>query len=353
MATIRLVRGDIKDSGSDPQLGTDESNDVGGWSIIPNMYYVHPINSRVTFGLGLSATSGTSTSYNKYWIGRYAALDTEIAMVDLMAALAWQVRDDLSVGVGIVAEHASLRIRQMVPLANPMTGAALKDGKMTIEGESIGFGLMAGVVYQPIDGTKIGLGYRSRIKHEADVDAELKGADDFKALGMKTSSDGDCEMELPSSINFGIEQRINDKWTVMMDIAWTEWSVMDELVVDFDNKILTSSGESKAMKWKDTWRFALGAEYKVNEKLTWRIGTSYDKNPAQDEYRNLKLPDMDRFWFSTGIGYKFNEKVRCDLAYTHLFMDTKSFEEKTAGGVVRGKSKSQADIYSFSVTYTF
>ena len=335
---VLYVSGHIKDMGSDVQLGGDESNNLGGWSMVPNLYYVQPINSTVSLGFGLSATSGTKTSYNNYWLGRYGATLTELSVMDFSSVVSWKIRDDLSLGAGLIVEKAGLLMEQMIP-------SQQGDKKMSVDGDSIGLGFTLGILYEPIEGTQIGLGYRSRIKHDIDFDAKLKHT------GMST--DGSCDIELPQIVNFGVEQKINEKWDVMMDISWSEWSVLDQLTLKFDNPKYFGSKSTKDMNWRDNWRVAVGTEYQFTDKLTGRFGLAFDQTPTQNEYRNLKLPDANRYWVSMGCGYKLNDNVRIDLAYTHLFMESKSFEEATYGGVVRAKERCRTELVSFSVTYTF
>lgn len=336
---ILRVSGHIKDINTDAQLGGDEGNNLGGWSMVPNLYYVQPINSKVSLGFGLSATSGTKTSYTNYWMGRYGATMTELAVMDFSTVVAWKVQDNLSLGAGLVVEKAGLVMEQMVPVGQGV------DRKMSVDGDSIGLGFTLGILYEPIDGTKVGLGYRSRIKHDIDFDAKLKHTG--------ISSDGSCDIDLPQIVNFGVEQKLTDKWDVMMDISWSEWSVLDQLTLKFDDTFLGQKESNKEMKWRDNWRVALGTAYQFTDKLTGRFGVAFDQTPVQNEYRNLKLPDANRYWVSMGLGYKFNDNVRIDLAYTHLFMESKSFEEATAGGVVRAKERCRTELVSFSVTYSF
>ncbi|MBO4513937.1 MAG: outer membrane protein transport protein [Victivallales bacterium] len=336
---VLYVSGHIKDMGSDIQLGGDESNNLGGWSMVPNLYYVQPINSSVSLGFGLSATSGTKTSYNNYWLGRYGATLTELTVIDFSSVVAWKIQDNLSLGAGLVVEKAGLLMEQMVPVAVGV------DRKMSVDGDSIGLGFTLGILYEPIDGTKVGLGYRSRIKHDIDFDAELKHTG--------VSSEGSCEIELPQIVNFGVEQKLTEKWDVMMDISWSEWSTLDQMTLEFDDMTFGQKEITKDMKWRDNWRVAVGTAYQFTDKFTGRFGLAFDQTPTQNEYRNLKLPDANRYWISMGCGYKINDNVRIDAAYTHLFMDSQSFEEVTAGGTVRAKERCRTELFSFSITYSF
>lgn len=333
------------------KLGHDEGGDAGGWVFIPNMYYVQPISSTVSFGIGVSATSGTRTAYNPHWLGRYTATETEISVMDINPVLSWKVTDNLSIGIGLAIEYADATMAQQVDLS----GVGLGDGQMKMTGDSYAFGFTAGILYEPIEGTKLGLGYRSRMTHDLDLKARVRGADPLKAFGMNTRSDADAELNLPSIINFGIEQKINDKLDVMMDVSWSEWSVMEELTVDFDKPILNNNGDSVEMKWRDNWRFALGASYALNEKITLRGGVAFDETPVQDDYRNTRLPDANRYWICLGLGYQYNEHVKFDLGYLHIFFESVSLshEDEDPEKSFKGKVRGSCDIFSFAMTYTF
>ena len=339
------------DKGSTGYSGNNGGN-MGGWSYMPNMYIVHPVADGVSLGLGISATSGTSTKYNADWIGRYHGVETEIAVLDINPVIAWKVRDDLSIGVGLLAEYADVTLSQAVPFAAYGGG----DGQMKMEGDSWAAGFTLGVLYQPVQGTRIGLGYRSRMTHDLDLDARVRGVPSIlTGMGLKSSSSAEAELNLPSMVNFGVQQDLGEKWTIMGDISWTEWSVMEDLTVEFDRPILGSAGDSVPMKWNDCWRFAVGGEYKLSEAVTLRCGVAYDKTPVSSEsYRSVRLPDADRYWASVGLGYKYSENIRFDFGYTHIFFENVYLTHRSAtGATLRGKVCGDADIISAAMTYTF
>jgi len=235
----------------------------------------------------------------------------------------------------------------------PIPGSA--DGQMKMEGDSLAYGFTLGVLYEPVSGTRLGLGYRSRMTHDLDLNARVRGVPAIlTGMGLKSASSAEAELKLPSMINFGIQQDLGEKWTVMADVSWTEWSVMDELTVKFDRPVLGSKGDTLKMKWDDCWRFAVGCEYKWTEAFTLRCGLAYDQTPVSSkDSRSVRLPDADRYWASAGIGYKLAENIRLDLAYTHIFFETVELVNKTPAGTLRGKVTGDADIISAAITYMF
>lgn len=331
----------------------EDNGSFGGWSVIPNVYWVQPVSSTVSVGLGMSATSGTSTGYNTHWRGKYIALDTEIAVVSINPTISWKALDTLSIGAGPIIEYADVCLSQSLPYG-PMTGGMFPDGQLKLKGDSVALGFAVGALYIPVDSTRIGIGYRSRISHDLDLEARAR---QVPGKGV-VKDDAQADLNLPAMINLGVQQDLTERWTVMADACWSEWSVMEELKVNFDPKVAAALGkksETIKMDWRDCWRVGLGTEYDLNDKWTVRCGVAYDQTPVEDdEDRTPRLPDADRYWLTCGAQYNFSENIAMDFGYVHLFFkDVKMDYADALGRRVTGDVTGTADIFSMAMTYTF
>ena len=70
--------------------------------------------------------------------------------------------------------------------------------------------------------------------------------------------------------------------------------------------------------WNDVFRFSIGSEYAITDRLFWRAGYVYDMDPTNPSYGDTMLPAGNRNLFSTGFGYCITEDINIDLAYTYL-----------------------------------
>ena len=70
-------------------------------AIVPNFYYVRPINDWIHFGLAVNAPFGLATDYGGNWRGRYQAIKSEILTIHANPALAFRFNEQLSIGVGV------------------------------------------------------------------------------------------------------------------------------------------------------------------------------------------------------------------------------------------------------------
>jgi long-chain fatty acid transport protein len=166
-------------------------------------------------------------------------------------------------------------------------------------------------------------------------------------LASALSSSAKADIKLPDTFVFSVTQGIGDNWEVLGDISWTGWSSVP--YVD----IVATSGlnngrtvQTLDTKFNDTWRFALGANYKLNEQVKLRTGIAYDNTPVPDaQHRLASLPDNDRTWLSVGAQYKPTKASALDVGFAYLFVKDAPINNLTAsGGLIRGTYSDSAWI---------
>jgi long-chain fatty acid transport protein len=263
--------------------GGDGGGDGLPNSIAPSAYLSYQFSPRLFGGVSLTAPIGLITEYDRDWVGRYHAIDSEIKAIDLNPVLAYKVTPQLSIGGGLRVLYAQGRMSNAVDfgtidvasLGNAFGGTpTLDDGYAEVEGDDIAFGFNFGILYQMTPSTRVGAAYRSKVDTELEGDARFNngtvGDAISGALGNFVNTGMVAEVTFPEIVSFGIHHDINSQWSVMAEAAWTRWSRLQELRIKFDNPLqpddLTNS------EWEDTWFLALGATYRHNSKLTARIG---------------------------------------------------------------------------------
>ncbi len=349
-----VLTGDVKfhDNGRTTLSGRD-SGDIIGTTFIPNLAAVCPISDGLNLGLTMSATSGTETNYPKDWQGRYFAVDTSIAVIEIQPSLSYRITDNFSVGVGFMAQYDDLLMRQMLP-----TARYGNDSEMKLSGDTWAYGFTAGLTWKPIESTTIGLGYRSKMTHKVSGKARINHIPAALGAALRTGSvytdEGDLTMNMPQNVNLGIVHQLTEKLKLMMDIAWTDWSEMDELKIKFKKGILTGKSATEEMRWHDSWRFAIGGEYQVTDKWTLRLGTCYDQRTVTNhDTKTCKLPDSNRYWASAGVSYQFNEALRIDVSFTHIFFQPSHINQRNSEGLISGTFEGYTNLLSLGLKYDF
>ena len=183
-------------------------------------------------------------------------------------------------------------------------------------------------LYELSETTRVGATYRSRIDNTLEGDAKFTpknaAAQTFLGLaqagGSLLPTDVEADVELPATLSLAGYHELNSKWAVMADITWTEWSTLDELVIEFDVGLQPDTVE--VFDWDDTFRYGVGVNYRHSDTLLWRGGIAFDESPVPSkEKRGVRIPDEDRLWLSFGAGFKPARGITVDVGYAHLFVD--------------------------------
>lgn len=164
-------------------------------------------------------------------------------------------------------------------------------------------------------------------------------------------------MNLPESASLRIHHEVSPRLAVMAEAAWTVWSRIKELRVDFDNS--AQSDNVTRSNWHNTMFLAVGATYKANDKWLLRAGVAYDESPIPNATRTLRVPDEDRTWVSIGARYQVASGATLDFGYTHIFFKDASLSLTTADtnnnlrGNLSGSYTVSADILAVHYNQNF
>ncbi len=261
----------------------------------------------------------------------------------------------LSLGAGLQVQRIDARLTNAIDFGTigalngaPVTPAG-DDGRAELQGDDWGLGYDLGVIVEPRSGTRLGLSYRSAIDQtlRGKVDYQLDPAGVGAALrasqGLFTNGNASADFETPATLSFGVYQTLSERWAVMGDVAWTDWSVFKELRVKFDNAAQPENVTEE--NWNDTWFVALGTTWRATDTVTLRAGVAYDQSPVTDANRTPRVPDSDRYWVALGASYAPRAWISLDLAFTHIFMPDASVDLTTGGtgNALRGNLDARYD----------
>lgn len=361
-----------------PTQGPDDTSDKA--AIVPNFYYSRPMGDQWVIGLGVSTPYGLATDYQEGWVGRYIALETDLATINTNLAFGYKISDELSVGLGVSLMYGDAILSNAVNFglaylgalqngtipANAQTQAVAQDvqanlggtkydGKLELEGDDIGYGFNVGVLFTPDESTRVGIHYRSKVKLTLEGEADFTvGALDAFFGPLFVDQGGSVEIELPDTLQASVHRQVNERWAVMADVFYTWWSKFDELVIEYETDFPANSVIPE--KWDDTWRYSVGATYLLNDQVELRAGLVMDESGVtEDRYRSPRIPDEDRIWLTMGVGIDLTESLRVDLAYVHIFVDDPVIDNPTHtnGEWLKGTMDATVDIISIGGTWRF
>ncbi len=298
--------------------GADDDGATLG--VVPNIYWKGKLDQS-DVGLALNVPFGQHISYDEEWVGRYHATDTNLKTINLNAAVAHKISDQVAFGFGLNAQYVDVVLEQKVNQA----AIGDSDANAKVTGDSWAYGYNLGFTFKPTDTVDLGLSYRSAITHSVDGKVEYTDINSTVDLGGYTlnqvlfDAGASAEVSLPATASLALNHRLNSKTQLLASTTWTGWKAYDELVVDFENG---SPDSESNQNFKDSMRYALGMTYQLDDVWKLRAGIALDETPVPNkESRSPRTPDADRQWYSVGAAYQLNKEMLIDVAYTHIAAD--------------------------------
>lgn len=299
----------------------DENGRLKG-QMIPAGYVTHQVNDKVWLGFAMTVPFGMGTEYSRDWEYGNRGTSSKIYTFDMNPNIAYKVSDFISVGAGVSVQYAKAKLgMDMGTFAN--TGFGIEHAKL--EADSWDWGFNLGVMISPTDKLRLGLAYRSAIKHDADGHTDLTDSD---VLGMmlpginSVTVGSSASIKTPDTVMLTSTWEATEKLRLSSLIRWANWSNFDTLKIHNEVPSPTLgalSEKSIENKWQDTWLFSVGADYKISSAFTVRGGIAYETSPIDDQSTRMSvIPDTDRVWLSLGASWYATKDLQFDVGATYL-----------------------------------
>lgn len=318
---------------------------------IPHGFITHQINESTWVGLAMTVPFGMGTEYDSNWEHADHGISATILTFDFNPNVAWKATEKLSFGAGVSLQYAQADLKKRNVLGGE--GAQAISAESEIDADSWAWGFNLGMMWMPTENFRVGVSYRSKIKHDAEGDFTLKNAQlangasvngqalVHQAQGLmnkpgatladKTqaeqlyklgtvlnmqSFDGYATVTAPAWAMANVAWDVNELLSLYGTFRWTDWSSFDELDITTN---VTGVGGQVVNKWKDTYMGSVGADLRLTNWWTLRGGIAYETSPIdKPEYRTAIIPDARRWWFAVGSSFKFDDNLVMDLAFAHL-----------------------------------
>jgi long-chain fatty acid transport protein len=335
-----------KISGSNSAGGTTPSGNAGKLALVPASYVSYQLTDDLVAGVSMNAPFGLANKTDYNWAGQTFNRASAVTTYNGQAAIAYNLSPELTIGGGLLVEYMKADLRSA-------SGIAANAPSIYVQGEDFGFGFSGGVTWRPVEGTHIGAGFRSAIKHKLEGDIFVAAAPVMAPVF--------ADVTLPEIATLSVRQDISETTRLLATAEWTNWSRLKSLDVICETGIGLCGApgpggtvNSLKLGWHDGYFFSAGLEHDFNDALTLRGGIAYEISPirAADE-RTMRVPDSDRVWLSLGASYQITEKTKANLAYSHVFMEKGAINRTESGLTFTGTSKSHLDIISAGMSVDF
>jgi long-chain fatty acid transport protein len=288
-----------------------------------NFYGTYALENGLVFGLGYFSAYGFGTKWPSDWIGKTAAIKTDLKTHFINPTIAYKISDQLSLGLGVSYVLADVELTKV---------------GLTMTGDGTGFNFDAGILYKPIEDLSLGLSYRHS--------SELKLSGKAKSILLPSELDGETTITLPNNILAGIAYNISPDFTIEAGFQYVGWSSYDTLKLKITGLPLSAMPKD----WENVYLIRLGGEYRY-EQFAFRAGYVYDQTPQPDKAVEPMLPDANHNEFVFGIGYKLTDELNLDFAYQLIMAADRTVTAPT--NPFPGTYKSTTHVFGINIGYQF
>ena len=327
LASGQVLWGNTKfsiDSGTSPGLGgSDGGYAVGtdGWFLGGGGFLSYSASPELKLGFALTGNFGAPLSYDDNWVGRYYVQETTLLGISLVPSIAYKVTDKLSLGGGVTAMYGSYKNQVAINNVNPAFG----DGQLKLDDTDWGWGVNLGLLYEIDSDIRLGLTWNSQ------VDLDFNGPAQYSNLAPGISTLLNNRGLLNSSIKVGITvpqqlmgsvfAQVNDRWAVLGSVGWQQWSKFGQVQLGIDNATNPTSTATD-LDFKDTWHFALGAQYRLSDPWLLNFGIAYDSEFQDGSSVSPLLPVNSAWRFGVGAQHQVSETFFWGVATEYMYGGT-------------------------------
>ncbi len=326
-------------------------------AIIPAVHFALPLDDKTVFGLSIVSPFGLSTNYGETSQIRYASTLSKLETITVSPEIGRKLSDNFSIGAGLDLQYARVSFNSVIGSPAwinffPSNEINALDSTSDNTGDSFGVGFHAGLMLMSTDKhSRLGFNYQSAVNHKFYGVSTLSGilADPNAFTGDPISGNPNAiftsddlnsgNIDMPQIFTLSGYRDITPKLALLGSVVFTGWSAFKNITlnnvavglpIEASGDITQTTMDIVAPEdYRNTWRFSLGANYHINDKLMIRTGGGYDQTPTVNSERDTRLPDSNRVALAIGAHYQIRHNIGLDAGYSYLFGVSDAYINKT------------------------
>ena len=289
------------------------------FGVVPNAAISHRIGDRFAVGLSTAAPYDFTTKYSADSFARYDSLKSRLTTLDIAATGAMRVTSWLDLGVSVNTEYTSAYLSDALPLFVK----GLPDEEEALHGEGWNVGYTVGGQAH-FGRWEFGASYKSAMEHT------LAGGAVVSSLLSPTAAStiklgAKAHFTTPWTATFGARYHLTSRLTLDAQVERFGWNRFNAI-----SYVVAGSTSSVPEVYHDTTSGAIGLDYAVDKRLTFRAGVGYDQSPLNPTYRDTRIPDSDRMLYTLGASMKVMPNLTLDASGGYVAFKSSTVNNSTA-----------------------
>lgn len=294
-----------------------------GTIVVPNIGVAHRLaDTNLTLGLGVISAAGFGVNYPASFTNPVLTppapvgvglgnVYTNLQVYQIVPSASLQVTDRLSIGVSPIVSIANLRANPLILAApddaNGDTFFTYRDG--THNYNQWGAGFQVGVYWRGPACWNFGASFKSPQWFET---FRFNTVDE---LGLPREDK--IRFDLPWIGSVGVAYTGFERWIFAGDVRYIDYRNAE----GFDAGGFNADGSVRGLGWDSQVVVTGGLQYQVSERLSVRMGYSYNNNPQDGAvaFFNLGAPTILEHTIATGASWNLTDCLVFSFAYLHAF----------------------------------
>lgn len=254
---------------------------------VPQIYYVcTPKDSSISYGLGAYAPFGLGVKWPSNSGFRSIAIDSHITYITINPVIAWKAHPTLSLAVGPNFNYSDIEFSR---------GLLTTTDKFKFQGDDIGYGFNAGILWQPHEQWSFGANYRSasRIHYKGNATYDL-----FNSVASTKAT-----VDYPAIASAGVSFRPTTNWNIEFNVDYTEWNTLNTVTLEGTSAIFGLNLPLQ-LDWHESWFYELGVTRKFEDGWFASAGYFYSSETAPSQTYTPAVPDTALHVASLGVGHQ-------------------------------------------------
>jgi long-chain fatty acid transport protein len=321
-----------------------------GWQTAGDLFLTwNPAKSPVALGLGIYSPFGFAVEYPNDAIFRTLGIKGKIQFLTANPVIAFEITPNLSIAVGATINYSRAQLSR---------GIITPGDEFKLDGEGVGYGVTAGLLWKPHPQHAFGVQYFGPvdIRYSGHARTRVPGFDTtfevFPGLVVPVSvprfeseEDTDIKLAFPQTIAAGYSFRPNEDWNVEFNIEWTDWDRLNAPIIGLSRNPNTPL----VFDYESSFIYEFGITRKFKGGWSVSAGYLYSENSVPNDVFNPLVADSNRHVVSAGFGRRY-EHWDWYLAYQYAYGPGREIDQQTTAD---GRYRTQSHALSFSIGYRF
>lgn len=284
--------------------------------------------TRWAYGVGFLAQGGMGATFDglNTFFGSQDQTYTQVRFMTLSPTVAYSISEDSAVGATLNLGYADASFRffpgtSFFNQANPQMSFF---GPKMEQAAGMQYSLRLGWWWRPDPRWSLGAIYQTKTDSTFDGGKLQVNFSNMPGLGQKVTYDAEMDgFTFAAQAGVGTAVHVTDRWMLALDVKRYFWDqAIDTILVRGTNPSVAGAPTSVEMpfvfNWKDQWIFALGSEWRMNDRVTLRAGYNFGENPVPDETLTPLFPATTERHLSIGASV-LKGSVTYEFALEHAF----------------------------------